>query len=102
MLGLAADNPHILEDPKPLAFLIGFADFSISYQLTFYLDDPTIGKTIKSDLSRQLWQRFAENGIEMPFPQYDIHLRSSNVPLAFFNPESPPDSQPDSEPRSPL
>jgi small-conductance mechanosensitive channel len=102
LLGLAADNPHILEDPKPLAFLIDFADFSISYQLTFYLDDPTIGKTIKSDLSRQLWQRFAENGIEMPFPQYDIHLRSSNVPLAFPSPDSHPDSHADSEPRSQL
>jgi small-conductance mechanosensitive channel len=40
------------------------------------LDDPTIGKTVKSDLSRQLWKRFAENGIEIPFPQRDIHIRS--------------------------
>lgn len=76
LLSLADDHIHILKDPKPSAFLIEFADSSINYELTFYLDDPTIGKTIKSDLSRQLWQRFAENGIEIPFPQQDIHIRS--------------------------
>jgi small-conductance mechanosensitive channel len=75
-LALADDHIHILKDPKPLAFLIAFADSSINYELTFYLDDPTIGKTVKSDLSRELWQRFAENGIEIPFPQRDIHIRS--------------------------
>jgi hypothetical protein len=76
LLALADDHIHILKDPKPLAFLIQFADSSINYELTFYLDDPTIGKTVKSDLSRKLWQRFAENGIEIPFPQQDIHIRS--------------------------
>ncbi len=79
LLKLAEDNAHILKIPKPLAFLIEFADFSINYELTFYLDDPTIGKTIKSDLSRQLWHKFAENGIEIPFPQQDIHIRSSVI-----------------------
>jgi potassium efflux system protein len=76
LLTLADDHIHILKDPKPSAFLIQFADSSINYELTFYLDDPTIGKTVKSDLSRELWQRFAENGIEIPFPQRDIHIRS--------------------------
>jgi len=76
LLALADEHIHILKDPNPLAFLIEFADSSINYELTFYLDDPTIGKTVKSDLSRELWQRFAENGIEIPFPQRDIHIRS--------------------------
>jgi small-conductance mechanosensitive channel len=76
LLALADDHIHILKDPKPLAFLIEFANSSINYELTFYLDDPSIGKTVKSDLSRHLWQRFAENGIEIPFPQQDIHIRS--------------------------
>jgi small-conductance mechanosensitive channel len=76
LLALADDHIHILKDPKPSAFLIEFADSSINYELTFFLDDPTIGKTVKSDLSRQLWQRFAENDIEIPFPQRDIHIRN--------------------------
>ena len=76
LLALADDHIHILKDPKPSAFLIEFADSSINYELTFFLDDPTIGKTVKSDLSRQLWKRFAENDIEIPFPQRDIHIRS--------------------------
>ena len=76
LLALADDHIHILKDPKPLAFLIQFADSRINYELTFYLDDPTIGKTVNRDLSRELWQRFAENDIEIPFPQRDIHIRN--------------------------
>lgn len=87
LLALADEHIHILKDPKPSAFLIEFADSSINYELTFYLDDPTIGKTVKSDLSRQLWQQFAENGIEIPFPQQDIHIRSH----VNSNPSSPND-----------
>jgi small-conductance mechanosensitive channel len=87
LLTLADEHIHILKDPNPSAFLIEFADSSINYELTFYLDDPTIGKTVKSDLSRQLWQQFAENGIEIPFPQRDIHIRSH----VNSNPSSPSD-----------
>ena len=79
LLALADNHIHILKEPQPSAFLIEFADSSINYELTFYLDDPKVGKTVKSDLSRQLWKRFAENGIEIPFPQQDIHIRSSVI-----------------------
>jgi small-conductance mechanosensitive channel len=46
---------------------------------------------LKSDLYFTLFKRFGEAEIELPFPQRDLHLRSSDIPLIF--PTTPADSQ---------
>jgi len=38
---------------------------------------------LKSDLYFALFKLFRENGIELPFPQRDLHIRSSDIPLPF-------------------
>jgi potassium efflux system protein len=42
---------------------------------------------LKSDLYFAVFKLISEHGIELPFPQRDLHLRSSDIPLP-FNPES--------------
>ena len=45
-----------------------------------------ITKVLRSELNFDLFRRFAEAGIELPFPQRDLHLRSSDIPLPFPGP----------------
>jgi small-conductance mechanosensitive channel len=46
-----------------------------------WIDQPIQIPRIRSDLNYMIWNAFAENGIEIPFPQRDLHLRSGWQPL---------------------
>jgi len=74
LLDIAQQNPQVLTKPKPTVFLTEFADSAIIYTLNFSLSDPTIRLGVKSDLGSEIWQRFRAEGLEIPFPQQDVHL----------------------------
>jgi potassium efflux system protein len=78
LLQVANQHPMVLKAPFPSAFFISFGESSLDFELKFWLDDPLIGKTITSELGCAIWQAFAENGIEIPFPQRDLHIRSDD------------------------
>jgi small-conductance mechanosensitive channel len=77
LLQVANQHPRVLKVPSPSASFIGFGDSSLDFELQFWLDDPLIGKTISSELGCAIWKAFAENGIEIPYPQRDLHIRSN-------------------------
>ena len=66
----AAEQPRVLKEPPPMAFLVAFADSSITLELGFWIDDPKNGTLgLRSDINRAILRRFREAGIEIPFPQ---------------------------------
>ena len=76
-LETAADSPRVLTDPRPSCLLTGFGDSAINLELRVWLNDPQNGiSLLKSDLLWGIWKRFREHGIELPFPQRDVHLKS--------------------------
>jgi small-conductance mechanosensitive channel len=74
LLQVADHHPRVLKLPPPIAFLVGFGDSSLNFELKFWLDEPLTGKRTISELSCHIWQAFAEAGIEIPFPQQDVHI----------------------------
>ena len=76
LLQVAQQQPQVLRDPSPQAFAIGFGDSSIDFELKFWIDNPSIFKIVTSQLICDIWQAFADNNIEIPYPQRDLHLRS--------------------------
>lgn len=77
MLAAAADTLRVLKDPKPACLLTGFGDNAVNFELRVWINDPQNGLgSVKSDLFWGIWQRFREHGIEMPYPQRDVHLKS--------------------------
>lgn len=87
---VAEKHPDVQEEPKAEVFLIEFADSSINFQLAVWLDNPTLIKRVNSELHLMIWEAFEENNIEMPYPQRDLHIRSSSVPLTNITDDSPP------------
>jgi len=74
----AEDTPRVLEIPKPRVNLMGFGDNSVDFELRFWIKDPEEGlANIRSDVYMRIWNLFKQNEIEIPFPQRDLHLRSS-------------------------
>ena len=82
LLDVAAKHPDILDDPKPLASFEQFADSSLNLILRAYLPDLDNRLSAISDLHTEIIRRFTEEGIEIPFPQQDMHLRSGLEALA--------------------
>jgi small-conductance mechanosensitive channel len=77
MLQVAGDTHRVLKEPKPSCYLLGFGDNSINLELRVWINDPQHGVgSIKSELLWGIWRRFREHGIELPFPQRDLHLKS--------------------------
>jgi small-conductance mechanosensitive channel len=77
MLAAAAVTPRVLKDPKPACLLTGFGDNAVNLEARVWINDPQNGiASVKSDLLWGIWQRFQDHGIEMPFPQRDLNIKS--------------------------
>jgi small-conductance mechanosensitive channel len=54
---------------------MGFGDSSVDLELRFWIEDPQNGTAnVRSNILLGIWDRFQEHGIEIPFPQQDVHL----------------------------
>ena len=66
----------VLDEPGPLATFEQFADSTLNLVLRAYLPDLDNRLGTISELHTEIDKRFAEAGIEIAFPQRDLHLRS--------------------------
>jgi small-conductance mechanosensitive channel len=74
-LEAARSTSRALRNPEPKCLIIGFGDNSIDLELRFWIDDPSNGVgNVKSEVFLAVWDRFQKEGIEIPFPQRDIHI----------------------------
>lgn len=81
MLQAAKDNLRCTHDPAPVCFLREFADSSITLLLQFWVDDVTLGRfEPQSDVMRAIYKSFNTSGIEIPFPQRDLHIKHTEAP----------------------
>jgi small-conductance mechanosensitive channel len=77
MLETAADTKRVLKDPEPSCHLLSFGDNAVTLELRVWINDPQNGiGSVKSDLFWGIWKRFQHHGIELPYPQRDVHLKS--------------------------
>ena len=79
LLEVAADNPRILEEPEPVATFEQFGDSSLNLVLRGYLPDLERRLETITELHAEIHRRFAAAGIQIPFPQRDVHLRDGSL-----------------------
>ena len=76
-LEAARAAPRVLNDPEPRCLLRGFGEHSVKLQLRFWIEDPSNGVgNVRSEVLLAIWDQFQKAGVEIPFPQQDIHVRS--------------------------
>lgn len=74
----AGEIDRVLKNPKPNCLLVGFGDSSVDLELRFWIEDPEEGiGNVSSAVFLKIWHKFRDAGIEIPFPQRDLHIRSS-------------------------
>jgi small-conductance mechanosensitive channel len=79
---VALENPHVLKKPEPDVLLKEFGDSSWNMRLRAWIDNPHGHHVIRSEINCAIVRKFRERGIEIPFPQRDLHVRSP-LPIPF-------------------
>ncbi len=75
LLRAAAEEKRILKDPAPNCLLLAFSDSSVDFELRIWVADAYNGITnVRSAVLFRIWDLFKEHGVEIPFPQRDVHL----------------------------
>ncbi len=69
---------RVLPEPAPKCLFIEVGESALKLQLRFWIGDAQNGvQNVKSDVLLQIWDRFKEHGVRIPYPQRDLHIRSS-------------------------
>ena len=73
----AKEVSRVLIFPAPNCLMRGFGDSSIDLELRFWIDDPENGvANVASEVLLKIWHKFQANGIEVPYPQQDLHMKT--------------------------
>lgn len=72
-----ARHADVLDDPPPRTFLTEFADSAVNFRFLFYVGDPAHRLSSLSDILEGIHREFERQGVEIPFPQRDIWMRSA-------------------------
>ncbi len=79
LLELGRTEPHVLTEPAPRALFVGFGDSTLNFELRVFLEHFDHFINARSNLHTRVIERFRELGIEIAFPQLDLHVRSADA-----------------------
>jgi small conductance mechanosensitive channel len=72
--GVAKRHPLVLDDPEPMIRMNELAASSVNFVARPWVKKENYW-TVLCDVTQQVKQAFDANGISIPFPQQDIHVR---------------------------
>lgn len=79
LLSCAQEHPMVLSEPQPRALFLAFGESSLDFELRVWIHDFIDRRVVQSELNNEIKNEFDMAGVEIPFPQRDLHLRSSSV-----------------------
>jgi small-conductance mechanosensitive channel len=79
---VAAENADVMNDPPASVRLLEFGDSALKFELWVWSKAKIHRKTVLlSDLNLAILEKFRANGVEIPYPQTDLHFRSARLQL---------------------
>jgi len=76
MTDVVRAHSEVLEEPRPTVFFVGFGESSLDFEVRVFVRERLRRMPLMHDLHMSMNKYLAEAGIEIPFPQRDLHLRS--------------------------
>ena len=76
LMELAQSHPKVLKEPAPAVLFNGFGDSALNFQLMVHARELGDRLDIRHELNSRIFRAFKAHGIEIPFPQRDVHVRS--------------------------
>lgn len=76
IIAAAKGNPRVLADPEPMVWVTGFGERAVEHELRLWIADPEAGLgNIQGEVFMSIWDAFREQGITLPYPQINVHMR---------------------------
>lgn len=79
LLACAENHPQVLSYPEPFVYFADFADSSLNLELRVFIRDANNSLLVRNDMRFKIFSALKKAGIEIPFPQRDIHIRSGGL-----------------------
>jgi len=92
LTSVATKHPEAVHDPAPSILFIEFGDSSLNFEIRVFVQDISSRFRIRSEILQQIDACFRESGVEIPFPQRDLHLRSVDPRILERAKPMPPDN----------
>lgn len=92
LLEVGHAHPMVLRNPPPVAYFLRFGDSALEFDLRVMIRNVNWIFAVRSELNHALMDRFRKEGIDVPFPQRDLHLRSA-MPFEMAAPPRMPEPQ---------
>ena len=65
-----------MRDPEPLVVFEKFGDSTLNFRMYFWIQDLDVGLKVVDRVNTAIAHALAAGGIEIPFPQTDLHVRT--------------------------
>jgi small-conductance mechanosensitive channel len=76
LVDTASSHPDVVQELPPEALFLGFGDSSLNFELRFWAPFAKTHQQLKSAVAVRIISAFREAGIEIPFPQTELHIKS--------------------------
>ncbi len=85
---MLCNREDIMTDPSPSVFLHNLNESSVDFRMFFWAADINTWLRLKSTVLSDIYNKFAEEGIEIPYPTQDINLHLKDEHIAIQNPKA--------------
>jgi small-conductance mechanosensitive channel len=79
MIDSASAHKLVDKEPAPYVRLKDFGDSAVMLDLLFWSKEIFIIDDVKSDIRKDIYKKFGENNIEIPFPQRTLHFNADEL-----------------------
>ena len=80
LLDVAKNNPEVCQIPPARVRFRAFGESSLDHELLCWVEKPVLRGRVSHALNTEIYKRFQQDGVEIPFPQRDVHIKSAAVP----------------------
>jgi potassium efflux system protein len=82
LLWVAQETPNVMEEPEARVLFMEFGDSSLNFELRVFVPHIDHFLEVKHILHMNIDKAFREVGVEISFPQRDLHIRSIDNEVA--------------------
>ncbi|MDZ4782495.1 MAG: mechanosensitive ion channel [Planctomycetia bacterium] len=75
LMQAARENAWVMKDPEPMAIMIGLGESALNFELRVFIASREQHAPLVHSLNTRIAASFREHGIEIAFPQRDLHIR---------------------------
>jgi potassium efflux system protein len=81
LVQIAREDPDVMKDPAPSVVFMQHGESSLDFNLRVFIPSPESIMVVRDRLNKRISREFEKHGIEISFPQRDLHIKSSPVAI---------------------